>query len=286
MTRKSTVYAFIPARSGSVGLPHKNILPIAGHPLLAYAIAFGKALGIDRVILSTDPEEYAEIGRHYGAECPYLRGAEASSDTAMEEDILADMEANLPRFGIEMPDIWLRLKPTNPFRKVEDVRRAIDLLEARPDVDSVRHVNASETRLCAINDEGFLEPLISGWPEGRSVIRRTEFPTAYQVFNLDVLRHENLAKLGSGYMGKRVLPIIGDAITGIDINNRDDFDVVKALIEMQPRPEVVAQHLVEPQEPAYQPCSDDQSGNPVSSERARSVAKTGRPRSRSRAKMP
>ncbi|MBS8228874.1 acylneuraminate cytidylyltransferase family protein [Vannielia litorea] len=251
MTRKSTVYAFIPARSGSVGLPHKNIMRINGHPLLAYGVAFGKALGIDRVILSTDSEEYAEIGRYYGAECPYLRGAEASSGTAMEEDILADMEANLPRFGIEMPDIWLRLKPTNPFRSVEDVRRAIETLEERPEVDSVRHVNASETRLCTINDDGFLEPLLEGWPEDRSVIRRTEFPTAYQVFNLDVLRHENLAKYGSAYMGKRALPIIGEAITGIDINNKDDFDVVKALIEMQPRPEVVARHLVEPEQPAY-----------------------------------
>ena len=244
-------YAFVPARSGSKGLPDKNIMRINGHPLLAYAVAFGRALGIDRVILSTDSAEYAEIGRHYGAECPYLRGADASSDTAMEEDILADMEAALPAHGIPMPDIWLRLKPTNPFRRVEDARRAVDILKSRPEVDSVRHVSASETRLCRINDDGFLEPLMPGWPENRSVIRRTEYPTAYQVFNLDVLRHMNLARHGSGYMGHRILPIVGEAITGIDINNADDFAVVKALIEMRPRPDVVARHLVEPEEAPY-----------------------------------
>ena len=240
------VYAFIPARSGSKGLPDKNILPIDGHPLLAYAIAFGKALGIDRVILSTDSEKYAEIGRHYGADCPYLRGEKASSDTAMEEDILADMEANLPALGIPMPDIWLRLKPTNPFRKLEDALEAVNILKKRPEVDSVRHVTAAETRLCKINDDGYLEPLLEGWPEDRSVIRRSEFPSAYQVFNLDVLRHANLAKLGSAYMGKRAVPIIGEAISGLDINNLDDFDVVRSLIEMRPRPDVVARHLVEP----------------------------------------
>lgn len=245
------VYAFIPARSGSKGLANKNISRIGGHPLMAYAIAFGHALRIDRVIVSTDSEEYAKIARHYGADCPYLRGAEASTDTAMEEAVLADMEANLPAFGIPMPDIWLRLKPTNPFRRVDHALQAIETLKARPEVDSVRHANASETRLCRINDEGFFEPLLEGWPEGRSVIRRTEFPKAYQVFNLDVLRHENLAKYGSGYMGKAVAPLVGESITGLDINDADDLELVKALIEVRPRPAVIARHLVEPEIAPY-----------------------------------
>ncbi|MFV2034742.1 MAG: cytidylyltransferase domain-containing protein [Halocynthiibacter sp.] len=245
------VYAFIPARSGSKGLPNKNIRRIGGHPLLAYAIAFGKALGIDRVIVSTDSEHYADIAHHYGAECPNLRCAAASSDTAMEEDILADMEANLPLYGVPMPDIWLRLKPTNPFRRVDHAIKAINILKSQPDVDSVRHVNASETRLCTINAQGFLDSLSPDWPEDRSVIRRTEFPTAYQVFNLDVLRHANLARFGSGYMGKSIVPIIGEAITGLDINDADDFELVKANIEMQPRPDVVARHLVEPSVAPY-----------------------------------
>ena len=218
---------------------------------MAYAIAFGHALGIDRVIVSTDSDEYARIARHYGADCPYLRGAEASSDTAMEEAILADMEANLPRYGIPMPDIWLRLKPTNPFRRVDHALQAVEILKARPEVDSVRHVSASETRLCRVNGEGFLEPLLSGWPEGRSVIRRTEFPKAYQVFNLDVLRHANLARFGSGYMGKAIAPIFGEAITGLDVNDSDDFELVKALIEMRPRPAIVARHLIEPEFAPY-----------------------------------
>lgn len=241
---KQLVYAFVPARSGSKGLPNKNILTIDGHPLMAYSIVFGRALGIDRVIVSTDSEEYARIARHYGADCPYLRGAEASSDTAMEESILADMEANLPGFGIPMPDIWLRLKPTNPFRNVDHALKAIDILRTRAEVDSVRHVTSSETRLCKINGQGFLETISPDWPEGRSVIRRNELPPAYQVFNLDVLRQENLARYGSGYMGRATVPIVGEAITSLDINNADDFALVKALIEMRPRPEVVARNLI------------------------------------------
>lgn len=245
------VYAFVPARSGSKGLPDKNILSLGGHPLMAYAIAFGQALGIDRVIVSTDSEKYAEIAQHYGAECPYLRGAEASSDTAMEELILADMEANLPKHGIPLPDIWLRLKPTNPFRRVDHARQAIDILKARPEVDSVRHVSAGETRLCRINEEGFIEPLLSGWPKGRSIIRRTEFPRAYQVFNLDVFRRSGLARFGSGFMGTAIVPIIGEAITGLDINDADDFELVKSIVEARPRAAVVTRLLVEPKAAPY-----------------------------------
>ena len=182
-------YAFVPARSGSKGLPDKNILDIDGHPLLAYAIAFGRALNIDRVIVSTDSERYAEIARHYGADCPYLRGAAASGDTAMEEDIIADLAQNLPRYGMPMPDVWIRLKPTNPFRSVGSVLAALNHLDTSPETESVRIVSQADARLCVINRDGWLEPLLDIWDKGRSVMRRTEFPDVYSPFNLDVLRH-------------------------------------------------------------------------------------------------
>lgn len=98
-------YAIIPTRSGSRGLPDKNILPVDGHPLLADSVAFGKRLPVERVLLSTDSERYAQIGRGDGAECPALRSAEASTHTAMEPDILADLDATLPLLGIPLPDI-------------------------------------------------------------------------------------------------------------------------------------------------------------------------------------
>lgn len=240
-------YAFIPARSGSKGLPHKNIAPIDGHPLLSYAVAFGKALGVDQVILSTDSPQYREIAESYGAFCPGLRCAEASSDTAMEEDIIADLTRTLPAMGIDLPDVWIRLKPTNPFRKVDTVRRALKVLEDDDSIDSVRIVSKADCRLVMQNGDGFLEPMLPGiWDPDRSVMRRTEFPEAYSPFNLDVLRHRNWEKLGAGYMGKRIFPIVDHAITGMDINDAEDFELVKTMIEMRPRPQIVADYLVSP----------------------------------------
>jgi CMP-N,N'-diacetyllegionaminic acid synthase len=229
------VYALIPARSGSKGLPDKNIRPIAGHPLLSYSIAFARKIAFDRVIVSTDSPEYREIALQYGADCPYLRGAQASHDTAMEEDILADLASNLPAFGIPMPDIWARLKPTSPFRTVTSLETAIALLDD-DSVDSVRIVSESDARLHVINARGFLEPMSPTWDRARSVMRRSEFPVVYNPFNLDVLRHALWIERGSAYMGERVRPIVEHKITGLDINDEDDFELVRALISARPRP--------------------------------------------------
>jgi CMP-N,N'-diacetyllegionaminic acid synthase len=238
------VYALIPARSGSKGLPDKNILPIDGHPLIAYSIAFGLKLGIDRVLVSTDSERYAEIAREHGAECPFLRGAAASGDRSREEDILADLAVKLPAHGIALPDIWVWLKPTNPFRSVAAVREALEILRTRPEVDSVRLVSEADARLQVINAEGYLEPLLPAWPAGFSKLQRHQLPKAYHPFNLEIFRHRGWAEWGSGFMGRKIVPILQPRITGLDIDDRDGFEIIKALIESRPRAEAVARHIL------------------------------------------
>jgi CMP-N,N'-diacetyllegionaminic acid synthase len=239
------VYALIPARSGSKGVPNKNIRLIAGHPLLSYTIAFAKKIAFDRVIVSTDSAQYRDIVLQYGAECPYLRGAQASNDTAMEEDILADLASNLPALGIPMPDIWVRLKPTSPFRTVKSVETAILLLK-NDDIDSVRIVSESDARLHVINADGFLEPMSPNWDPARSVMRRSEFPTAYKPFNLDVLRHAGWLARGPNYMGRRIKPIFEHKITSIDIDDADDFELADALISLRPRPAFLTKFIHDP----------------------------------------
>jgi CMP-N,N'-diacetyllegionaminic acid synthase len=240
------VYALIMARSGSKGVPHKNIREIGGHPLLAYSIAFAKKLEFAHIIVSTDSPGYRDIALRYGAECPYLRGAKASSDTALDEEILADLEHNLPRHGIDLPDIWVRLKPTSPFRTVVSVKTAVAALEGDPTLDSVRIVSEADARLQVINAEGFLEPLLPIWDPARSVMRRSEFPKVYRPFDLHVFRHSGWRERGAAYMGRRVKPIVEHKITGIDIDDQDDFDLVKALIESNPRPAMLEPFVHDP----------------------------------------
>ena len=240
------VYALIPARSGSREVPDKNIREIAGHPLIAYSIAFAKKLKFDRIIVSTDSPRYQAIAARYGADCPYLRGAKASGHTAMEEDILADLAANLPDLGISMPDIWVRLKPTSPFRSVRSVEAAIEALTVNESLTSVRIVSETEARLHVKDKEGFLVPQSPQWDRGRSVMRRDEFDRAYKPFNLDVLRHKLWVERGSAYMGEKVQPIVEHKVTGFDIDDADDIELADALISLKPRPAFLEPFIHDP----------------------------------------
>lgn len=236
-------YALIPARSGSKGLPHKNIIEINGHPLIAYSIAFARKLAVDRVLVSTDAEAYRRIALKYGAECPFLRSDEASSDSAREEDILADLAVKLPAHGMSPPDIWIWLKPVNPFRNIEAVASAQKLLAENDEIDSVRLVSESDARIHRINERGFLEPYGAGWNLRVSKMPRTGFPKVYQPYNLEIFRHDGWRKWGARFMGDRIVPIAQPKITGIDIDDRDTFEIARALIEAKPRPEIVARHI-------------------------------------------
>lgn len=239
-------YALIPARSGSKGVPNKNIREIAGHPLMAYSIAFARKIKFDRIIVSTDSPRYRDIAISYGAECPYLRGSKASSDTAMEEDILSDLTENLPTLGIALPDIWVRLKPTCPFRTVRSVEAAIAALESEEGLHSVRIISEADARLHVVNGDGFLEPLLPMWDPARSVMRRVEFPRVFKPFNLDVFRHTGFVERGSAFMGRCIKPIIEHKITGLDIDDEDDFDLAETLISTQPRPKFLENVVHDP----------------------------------------
>ena len=79
------IYGFVFARGGSKGVPHKNIRPLCGKPLIAYAIEAGLASGcVEKMIVSTDNEAIAKVAQEYGAEVPFLRPAELAADNSPE----------------------------------------------------------------------------------------------------------------------------------------------------------------------------------------------------------
>lgn len=119
--------AIIPARSGSKGLKDKNIRKLVGIPLVGYTIkAALDAQIFDTVMLSTDAEEYAEIGRAYGAEVPFLRSEYTSLDTASSWDVVKEVVHQYRKLGYEFDSIAM-LQPTSPLRNAEDIIRAYNL---------------------------------------------------------------------------------------------------------------------------------------------------------------
>lgn len=127
------VLALIPARAGSKGLPDKNIRPLMGKPLLAWPIeAALAARAVDRVILSTDSEDYARIGRVHGAETPFLRPADLASDTAPSIGFILHALDTLAAEG-EIYDYLVLLEPTSPLTEGGDIDAALQALDnARP----------------------------------------------------------------------------------------------------------------------------------------------------------
>ena len=120
--------AIIPARSGSKGLPDKNIRLVNGKPLLAYTIEAALESGcFDTVHVSTDSERYAEIAREFGADVPFLRSAELATDTASTWDAVREVRARYAELGRKF-DTMMLMQPTTPLRTGEDVKAAYALL--------------------------------------------------------------------------------------------------------------------------------------------------------------
>ena len=128
--------ALVPARSGSQRVPGKNVMPLAGHPLIAYSIAGAQEAGIfDAVVVSTDTEEIADIARRYGAEVPGLRPSDMSTATSF------DIEWVLHVMRDRDEEIFAILRPTSPFRGGDVIRRAYErLVELGDAADSIRAV--------------------------------------------------------------------------------------------------------------------------------------------------
>ena len=123
--------AVIPARSGSKGLPDKNIRLVNGKPLLAYTVEAALDSGcFDVVHVSTDSEMYADIARTYGADVPFLRSAELASDTANTWDAVREVLKRYAEMGKTFETVML-MQPTTPLRTGEDVKAAYKLMNEK-----------------------------------------------------------------------------------------------------------------------------------------------------------
>lgn len=135
----TNIVAIIPARSGSKSLVDKNIKSLSGHPLIAYSIAVAKmSKTIDRVIVSTNSQEYADIVKQYGAEAPFIRPDEYSTDTATDKDFLVHAMNWLNDHEKHVPEYWVHLRPTTPLRNIKIIDNAINKIIQNKNATSLR----------------------------------------------------------------------------------------------------------------------------------------------------
>jgi len=126
------ILGIVPARGGSKGIPRKNIVDLGGRPLLAWTSEVALLSSLKRIVLSTDDPEIAEIGRSLGLEVPFLRPTELAADCARSIDVVTH---TLDAIDAQ-PDAVMLLQPTSPFRTLEDIEGAVQLLD-QPSIQSV-----------------------------------------------------------------------------------------------------------------------------------------------------
>jgi len=213
--KNSQILALIPARGGSKGIPRKNIIVLAGKPLVAYSILQAQASQrINRVIVSTDDEEIAEVARQWGAEVPFMRPAEYAQDLSPDIDVFRHALTWLREHGDYVPDLVVHLRPPGPVRRVELIDQAIDLLAAHPEADALRSVSlALQTpyKMWHIRSEGYLEPVLrmEGLPDCQSLPRQQLPPVYWQNGYVDVIRPRAVLEKNSMW-GDCAIPFVID----------------------------------------------------------------------------
>lgn len=224
------IVAIIPARGGSKGIPHKNIKPFAGFPLIAYSIAAAQqSKYVNRIIVSTDDPEIAAVARDWGAETPFLRPAEISGDTTLDLPVFQHAVRWLAENENYHCDIVVQLRPTSPFRTPGLVDEAIQLLLDHPEADSVRGVVPSGEnpfKMWRIDPEqGTMSGLLSvpGIDEPYNAPRQQLPKTYWQTGHIDAIRPERTFMAGDSMSGQVILPLLLDPKIKVDIDVPADW---------------------------------------------------------------
>jgi N-acylneuraminate cytidylyltransferase len=209
--KKPEILALIPARGGSKSVPRKNLLEVAGKPLIAYSI--GHALDcplVTRTIVSTDDDEIANVAERFGAEVPFRRPAELATDTATDLMVFRHALSFLQERGYT-PELIVHLRPTGPVRHRHLIERAIQMMLRHSEADSLRSVGlAEQTPYKMWRIEGsYLQKAIDlpGFPESHSMPRQ-KLPAIYwQNGYVDIVRPRAIIEHDS-MVGQTVLPFV------------------------------------------------------------------------------
>jgi CMP-N,N'-diacetyllegionaminic acid synthase len=219
----------IPARAGSKGVPEKNSRVFGDRPLIAHSIDSAVASRMfERVIVSTDSEQIAQIAREYGAEVPWLRPSELATDAARVTDVALHALQRLAEDGNWYPDALALLQPTSPFRCPQTIRAAVELFAASGG-DSVVSVSLSRDHpyWCKrVTDEGMLED----WQPGiRIPDTRQQLPPAYRLNGvISISSVRNLLQHRSFYSAHTRALVLPEE-EAMDIDSPMDWQVAEYL---------------------------------------------------------
>jgi N-acylneuraminate cytidylyltransferase/CMP-N,N'-diacetyllegionaminic acid synthase len=229
MYRGKKFLAIIPARGGSKGIPHKNIMDLCGKPLISYSIEEAKkSKYIDYVLVSTDDEEIKEVSMNYGANVPFLRPDKFSDDKAKSIDVVIHAIEFLKNDG-NIFDYVVLLQPTSPLRTYEDIDSAIELILEKNE--------SSLVSVCEVDENPILMRIIEN-DTLKSILefnggnlRRQDLPTYYIFSGALYINTVEMILCENTFINEKSIPFIMERSKSIDIDNILDAKLAKYILE-------------------------------------------------------
>lgn len=215
----SRITALIPARGGSKGVPGKNIKELHGFPLLAYSIeACVECEGIDRVVVSTDSDEIAEIARYYGADVPFIRPSEFAQDNSTDYAVINHY------FDQTGDEEVAYIRPTTPLRDPKKLTEYIDFFfdnkSLMSGLRSMHELPEPPYKMFRVEDgfcKGFFKDF-NGIKDYTNLPRQT-FPKAYQPNGyMDISKRQTL-RIDETSFGMKIMPVITEQVTEVDMQH-------------------------------------------------------------------
>jgi len=225
------VVALICARGGSKGLPGKNIRFLAGRPLIAWAISQAKAVNrVQRVIVSTDSEDIAEVARQAGAEVPFLRPAQLAQDNSPEWLVWRHALDFVKGDAGTYPEGLLVVPATAPLRAVTDLEQCLDEYE-KGGVDVVVTVTDAHRspyfNMVQVRKDGTVGLVI---PPMSAIVRRQDVPVVYDLTTVAYVARPEFVMTQNGIFEGRVRSVHVPLERAIDIDTALDFKIAECLM--------------------------------------------------------
>lgn len=230
--RNGLAVGIIPARGGSKTVPRKNLKLLGGLPLIAHSIISARAAReLDRVIVSTDDDEIAEVSRQYGAEVPFRRPPEIAADLTPDLPVFQHALQWLAEREGYQPEFVIHLRPTQPFRPSELIDQVVRLLREK-DVDCVKSLvpvaqhphkmwKLADGRPVPYQDT----PL---WREvGPDCARQFLEPAYWSAGLVDGIRSETI--LAGSTIGERIEPLFVDESLCAELDSPHHFVIAEAM---------------------------------------------------------
>ena len=226
------ILAIIPARGGSKGIPHKNIIDVCGKPLIQYTYeAVENCSLISRTILSTDDEMIAKTAEDYPVDI-MMRPPELAMDSSTTADVIEYILNSLEENENYIPDIVLILQPTSPLRTGSDIDTALEMLIKDEDADSIVSVQEiphnfiPEKVMCLKN--GVLVPYMEN---SKEYTTRQLLPKYYGRNGAAIYAfYTHVFRATHSYYGRKCLPYIMSQEKSIDVDTFFDLEIVRYLI--------------------------------------------------------